>query len=386
MLNFDYLIPTKVLFGKGRISDLADEIKIHAKKVLLVYGKSSIKKTGLYDEITKVLNDANIEFKELSGIDPNPRLSKVKEGIKLCKEHRLDFILAAGGGSVIDTAKSIAAGYFYDGDIWDLFLQKGDIDKALPVGAILTLAATGSESNGNAVITNEETEQKLAIRMPILRPVFSILDPVYTFSVPKKHTAAGTVDIMSHIFEQYFSLERDSYAQDRLCEGLLKTCIEYGPIAMREPENYEARANLMWAGHLALNGILTLGKTTDWATHRIEHEVSAIYDVTHGVGLAILTPYWMEYVLNDATKSKFTEYAKNVWNLCGEDEMLLAKEAIQKTRKFFNSIGMPSTLREVGVEENRLEEMAQKALLFGELGIFKKLSKEDILSILKLAY
>lgn len=261
------------------------------------------------------------------------------------------------------------------------------LTSALPVASVLTLAATGSEMNGNSVISNMNENRKLAIGSDLLRPVFSILDPIYTYSVNKYHTAAGTADIMSHIFEQYFSPDHDGFLQNRLMEGLLKTIIHFGPIAYNEPENYEARANLMWGSSLALNGLLTYGKiSTDWATHGMEHELSAYHDITHGVGLAILTPVWMEYVLSEENVHRFVEYGKYVWDISGDDPMVIAKEAINKTREFFKSLDIPSTLREVGIEEENLERMADAAVAFGPLGTMKKLHKADVLEILKRAF
>ena len=291
MLDFNYAISTKIFFGKNKIEKLGEELKRYGKNILFVYGGGSIKKNGLYDSVTNIFTRNFIVYHELSGVQPNPRITSVRQGIKLCREHNIESIIAVGGGSVIDCAKTIATGVYHQGDPWEMFLL-GDstIKKALPIGTILTVAGTGSEMNGNAVISNEETEQKLAIHHDLLRPKFSILDPTYTFTVPKNQTAAGTVDIFSHILEQYFSPTKDAFVQNRLAESLLKTCIYYGPIALKEPTNYEARAQLMWTSSLALNGLLGYGKITDWATHGIEHAVSAAYDVTHGVGLAILTP------------------------------------------------------------------------------------------------
>lgn len=384
MLKFSYSIPTNVHFGKGRIQVLAKEIKKYGSKVLLTYGGGSIKKNGLYDSIVEIFNENDISFCELNGIDPNPRLTSVNEGIKICKENNIDFILAVGGGSVIDCSKIIAAGYHYEGDPWDFFIGKARIKQALPIGTILTLAATGSEMNGNAVISNMETEEKLGTFGESLKPKFSILDPTYTMTVPVKQTAAGTADIMSHVFEQYFSPTEGAFLQDRLAEAVLKTCIEYGPIAIKNSENYEARANLMWSSSIALNGLLTYGKITDWATHGMEHELSAIYDITHGIGLAILTPNWMEHVLDDGTVDKFVEYGVNVWGISlEEDKYSVARKAIEKTREFFKGLGIPMTLKEVGINEERLQEMAEKATKFRPLGGFKKLDKNDVLEIYK---
>ena len=387
MLDFEYAISTNVFFGKNKITKLGNELNHYTKRMLLVYGSNSIKQSGLYDTLQKIIREHNITCKELSGVQPNPRISSVRNGIKLCRQNGLDFILAVGGGSVIDCAKAIAAGVPYDGDPWELFLQ-GDskIKRAIPIGTILTVAGTGSEMNGNAVITNEETKEKLAIHSDLVRPKFSILDPTYTFTVPKEQTAAGTVDIMSHIFEQYFSLTKGAFVQDRLAESMLSSCIHYGPIVMNEPENYEARANLMWTSSLALNGLLSYGKITDWATHAIEHALSAMYDVTHGVGLAIIIPHWMEYVLDDTTAYKFAEYGRNVWGLNDGNDRTLAKVSIEKTKEFFLKLGMPRNLRDVGVEKNKLVEMAKKSVPFGDIGKFKKLNERDVLTILKNAF
>jgi alcohol dehydrogenase YqhD (iron-dependent ADH family) len=387
MLDFTYAVSTRVLFGKGTITHLSEEIEKYADRILFVYGGGSIKKIGVYDTVINLLDKSDIEWVELPGVQPNPRIDSVRKGIQLCKDHHLDFILGVGGGSVIDCAKTIAAGMFYEGDPWDLFLL-GDstIRDALPLGTILTFTGTGSEMNGNAVISNTETKEKLAIHHDLLRPRFSILDPTYTFTLPKEQTAAGTVDIFSHVLEQYFSPTADAYLQDRLSESILKTCIRYGPSALKEPTNYTARAQLMWASSLALNGLLGYGKITDWATHGIEHALSALYDVTHGVGLAILTPFWMEYVLDVDTMYKFVEYAQNIWFVTGKDDQDTARKGIEKTQEFFVSLGMPRRLRDVGVDEKKLVEMAEKTVHYHSVGKFKKLEKNDVLTILKNAY
>jgi alcohol dehydrogenase YqhD (iron-dependent ADH family) len=387
MLDFTYNVPTKILFGRGQIHQLTEEVEKYATQVLFVYGGGSIKKIGVYDSIIDILEKSDIEFVELSGVQPNPRIESVRKGIMLCKDHHLDFILGVGGGSVIDCAKTIAAGMFYEGDPWDLFLL-GDsaIRNALPLGTVLTCTGSGSEMNGNAVISNTETEEKLAIHKDVLRPRFSILDPTYTFTVPKEQTAAGTVDIFSHVLEQYFSPTQETFLQDRLSEGILNTCIHYGPIALNEPTNYTARAHLMWASSIALNGLLGYGKITDWATHGIEHAVSASYDITHGIGLAILTPYWMEYVLDNETLGRFVNYARNVWSVDETNDFEAAKKGIEKTREFFSSLGMPKTLQEVGVHEQKLNDMAERIVSHGDVGKFKKLGKRDVLTILHNAF
>lgn len=383
MRNFTYDASTRILFGKNRVFEVTREIKKHGSKVLLAYGGGSIKKNGLYDTVCKLLDKSEIPYVELSGIQPNPRIDSVREGIKLCRENDIDFILGIGGGSVIDCIKAIAAGVRYEGDAWDFFIRKAKIQNPLPVGTILTLAATGSEMNGNCVISNEETLEKRAAGDDSLRPKFSILDPSYTFTVNKWQSAAGAVDVMSHIFEQYFTLDPGTYVQDAIAEGILKTCIKYGPVAVADPNNYEARANLMWASSLALNGLTGTGKMFgDWATHGIEHEVSAIYDLTHGAGLAILFPVWMDYVLDEKTAPKLAQYARNVWGVEGDNDMDVAKQGIEATRQFFNELGMPATLADVNINEDKIDDMAIGACLFGPIGMFKKLDKEDVRNIL----
>ena len=387
MLNFRYSIPTKIFFGRDQIEVLAKQIKEYGSRVLLVYGGGSIKKSGLYHKIVDLFNHNDISFWELSGVEPNPRITSVRKGIEICQEHQIELILAVGGGSTIDCAKVIGAGFYYDGDAWDIVVDPSKITKVLPIASIITLAATGSEMDSNAVITNLDTNEKIGTRNKDMAPKFSILDPTYSFSVPKNQTAAGTVDIMSHIFEVYFSNTKSAYLQNRMAEALLKTCINYGPIAMTEPENYEARANLLWTSSLAINGLLSYGKDTEWSVHAMEHVLSAYYDITHGVGLAILTPYWMEYSLNEKTLAKFVEYGVNVWGLEAQaDQQEIAHQAINKTREFFNSLGMPSTLREVGIEEDKLEMMAKQATAGGELGDFKPLNAQDVLNIFSAAF
>lgn len=386
MENFDYWVPTEILFGKDKIEELAIRIRKNGERVLFVYGSASIKRTGLYETVVKILEENNLFFKELAGVMPNPRITSVRRGVKICQENNLDFILAVGGGSVIDCAKAIAGGFYYDGDPWDFFLKKAEVTKALPLGAVLTLSATGSEMNGFTVISNEQTQDKLPAGGDCLRPKFSVLDPVYTFTVSARQTAAGTCDIYSHILEQYFSLTKGAFVQDKMAEALLKVCIKYGPLAVDDPQNYEARANIMWASSLALNSLLTCGKVTDWATHYIEHSVSAVYDITHGVGLAILTPFWMEYVLSEQTAAKLSEYAQNIWGIDEGDSLTRARKGIEKTREFFKSLGMPGRLRDVGVERDKLSLMAKKTAMFGPIGSFKELKEQDILKILEAAF
>lgn len=386
MNNFNYSIPTKIFFGKDQINVLGDEIKKYGSRVLLVYGGGSIKKSGIYDKVIEIFKASGINFWELPGVEPNPRVTSVRKGVELCRENKIDLILAVGGGSSIDCSKVIAAGYYYEGDAWDIVLDPRKIENALPLASILTLAATGSEMNAGAVITNLDTNEKLGTGHPSMAPKFSILDPTYTYTLPANQTAAGTADIISHIFEVYFSNTKEAYVQNRMAEAMLKTCINYGTIALKEPENYEARANLMWTSSLAINGLLSYGKVTEWSVHAMEHELSAYYDITHGVGLAILTPHWMKYSLNEGTLDKFVEYGVNVWDIDkNKDKYKIANEAIEKTREYFISLGIPASLREVSINEEKLEEMAKQATRRGNLGDFRILTAEDVLNIFKAA-
>ncbi len=388
MQNFTHCIPTTVYFGKGQVKALSEELRKRAKRILIVTGRGSVKKYGIFDDVIKQVKKAGIEYVELSGIKGNPRLKSVYRGIEICKKECADFILAVGGGSVIDTAKTIAAGVKYSGDVWDFFIKDKGLfpADALPIGCVLTIAATGSEMNENAVITKEDTRRKLAFGSPLLRPVFSILDPEYTYTVNKYHTAAGVADIMAHVFEQYFS-HTPAYAQDRMAEALLKTCIHYGPIVCEKPRDYDARANIMWASSLALNDLIGEGKEQDWASHGIEHELSAVYDISHGVGLAIIAPNWMRHVLSKKTLKKFLEYGINVWDIEEDkNEMAIANEAIDKSRKFFNSLGLPSKLSEVNISDEKFEDMAKNAIKhYGQVGSFKRLSEKDIIQILNMS-
>lgn len=378
-------MPTEIFFGRNQIEVLAKQLKKDGvKSVLLAYGHGSIKRSGLYDKIVSILNENSVKITELAGIDPNPRITSVAKGAELCRENKVDLIIAAGAGSVIDCCKAIAAARYYNGDPWDFFIRKTSVKKALPICAILTLAATGSEMNGGCVLTNEETQEKLPMGSVRLKPKFSILDPTYTFTLPKNQTVAGIADITSHVFEQYFSYP-EAALQDYMSEAVLKTVIENAPIVLEEPENYDARANIMWAGTVALNGLLELGKDGDWATHMIEHELSAKYDITHGVGLAILTPSWMKKVIDEKNCAKFAKYGRNVWGITEKDDMKAGLQAIDKTAGFFKSLGLPQKLSEIGIDGSKFEEMAASALKNSRIGTFKELNKEDIVEIYRMS-
>jgi len=381
MDNFRFCVGTDILFGKGQVEKLPEVLAPFGKKVLLVYGGGSIKKTGLYDRVLSLLKD--FEVFELSGIEPNPRVESVYAGAKICKEQKIEAILAVGGGSTIDCSKAIGAAAHYDGDAWDLILEPSKIRKALPIVTILTLAATGSEMDAGGVITNLKTKEKLGFMNPLVLPKASILDPTNTYTVSAWHTAAGAADIMSHILEVYFG-HQEAFIADRISEALLKTVIHYAPIAIREPENYEARAQLMWASTLALNGLTSTGKMCAWTCHPIEHEISAYYDITHGVGLAILTPRWMRYALNEKTADLFATYAVNVWGFApSEDRFRLANAGIDATEAFFKSIGIPMTLGEMRINSEHFQAMAEHAVSVGSLQYaFVPLVPQDVVKIL----
>ncbi|TKH37283.1 iron-containing alcohol dehydrogenase [Bacillus cereus] len=384
MQNFVFRNPTKLIFGKGQLQQLKTEIPQFGKKVLLVYGGGSIKRNGIYDNVISILKDINAEVFELTGVEPNPRVSTVKKGIQICKENGVEFILAVGGGSVIDCTKAIAAGSKYDGDVWDIVTKKTFANEALPFGTVLTLAATGSEMNAGSVITNWETNEKYGWGSPVTFPQFSILDPVHTTSVPKDQTIYGMVDIMSHVLEQYFHHGTNTELQDRYCEAVLKTVIETAPKLLSDLENYEHRETILYCGTMALNGILAMGVKGDWATHNIEHAVSAVHDIPHGGGLAILFPNWMKHVV-EGNVSRFKQFAIRVFNVetDGKTDREIALEGIQVLRQFWTSIEAPVTLSDYAIGENEIDLMADKAMAYGEFGNFKKLNKDDVLSIYK---
>lgn len=387
MTNFTYSIPTVVHFGQGQIQKLGAEIAARASKVLVVYGGGSVKRNGVFDAAIAQLKEHGVQWAELPGVEPNPRVATVREGVRLCREQGLDGVLALGGGSVIDCAKGVAAGFYYDGDPWDLSGKKLTPERALPIFTVLTMAATGSEMDDIAVISNPETNEKESFAGPCCYPAVSILDPTYTYSLPAAQTAAGTADIMSHTLENYFSPIEDNYLAESLAEAILRSCVKYGPKAMETPDDYEARANLMWNATWAINGFLDMGKPVAWSVHRMEHELSAFYDVTHGVGLAILTPNWMRYVLNEKTQARFARYGAAVWGL---DPALPARElaeaAIQKTRDFFTvSLGLPGALSELGIGPEYFPDMARKARNAGFDRTFVPLSVEDIVKIYQMS-
>lgn len=381
MNSFVYNIPTKVYFGENQLQHLGKELKKFGKRVLLTYGGGSIKRIGLYDRVIEELSQAGLEVFELSGIEPNPRIESVREGARMCKEHSIDVLLAVGGGSTLDATKFMAAGACVDHDAWEFFgADAKPIERALPLVAILTLSATGSEMDSGGVISNLATGDKLGRLAPALQPRVSFLDPTLTYSVSKFQTACGAADMMSHIIEVYFNTQEDLFMLDCFMEGMLKTIIKYAPIALREPENYEARANLMWTSSWAINGFINGGKCKAWSCHPMEHELSAVYDITHGLGLAILTPRWMEYCLDETNVDKYVQYGVNVFGIDASlDKMAIAKESIRRTAEFlFDTLGLQRTFTEVGIKREDYALMAKKACRYGDIKGFKTLTPTDV--------
>ena len=383
MQNFDYMTPTRLIFGKESIVKLPEVMGPLGKRVLLTYGGGSIKKIGLYDRVKELLKD--FEIYELPGIQPNPKYDpSVLDGVRICKEEKIDVILAVGGGSVLDCSKAIAAGACYDGDPWDLITYKVRAKAALPIVDILTLAATGSEYDCGGVISRTETNDKIGYIDPHLFPVCSILDPVYTFSVSKKQTAAGCADAMNHVMEQYFAADT-TLLNDGICEAEFRALMANTRKCLENPEDYTARAEMMLCCTYGCNGILALGNSySGWPCHAIEHALSAYYDITHGEGLAIITPRWMRHILSEKTIDRFVKYGINVFGIDASlPKQDIAEKAIDETYKFFESINIPMHLREVGIDESRIDEMAHHiAVNEGLENAYVPLTEQDIKEIL----
>ena len=382
MQDFRFYNPTDIRFGKHHIDEeLHDVIASFGQNVLLTYGGGSIKRSGLYERVMKALEGLNVV--ELAGIEPNPKIASVREGQRLVKEHDVDVILAVGGGSVIDASKVIASAKFYEGDPWELVLdssKRQTIDQ-LPLVDILTLSATGTEMNRGSVISNPETNQKIGTSGPNT-PAVSFLDPQLTTSVSKWQTAAGALDIFSHLTEQYFDQATGTDIQDGQMEGLYRAVIQWAPVALRDPENYDARANLMWASTMALNGLVGSGKQNAWTVHPIEHELSAYYDITHGVGLGILTPRWMKFVLSDKTVAKFARFGRNVWGIVGDDDQVVAEQAIQATYDWVKSLDVPTTLPGVEItSDEHFQAMAESAVTFGLANGYVAMTPADVVAL-----
>lgn len=385
MKNFQFSCPTEILFGKDSEINVGKAVRAYGKKVLVHYGGGHIKKNGLFDRVIDSLKKEDVEIVELGGVKANPDIEMVREGIKLCKEENVEVILAVGGGSVIDSAKAIGIGVYYEGDVWDFFMKKVPVEKMMPLGVVLTIPATGSEASNTTVVTNSENgHQKRALSHSCLKPNFSIMNPELTYSLPMFQTLAGGIDIMSHVLERYFTLEPNCDLTDRLCEATLKTMIKQLSRVIESPEDYSIRAEIMWAGTIAHNGILGVGRTEDWGSHMLGHELSAFYDMTHGATLSIIIPHWMEYVYQTDV-ARFVKYAVDVWGIENDvfNQEETALKGIQKTKEFFQSLGMPVSFKDAGIGDEKIEEMADSCTKFGPVGHFRKLYKEDCVEIYK---
>lgn len=378
-MQFVYNVPTKIYFG-DKLQFLGEELKKLGKRVLLTYGGGSIKKSGLYDRVVAEIGKAGLELYELSGIAPNPRIDSVRAGAELCKKHDIDVLLAVGGGSTLDATKYMAAGAKVDFDPWKFFSEWAPIEEALPVVTVLTLSATGSEMDGGGVVTNPETNQKIGRMEDILRPRVSFLDPALTCSVSKYQTACGAADILSHIMETYFTVSPDFYMLDGVMESLMRTVIRFAPAALENPDDLQARSELMWASSWAINGFITGAKSHAWSVHPMEHELSAFYDITHGLGLAILTPRWLRYCLNESTLPRYVCFGVNVF---GIDRALPAREIAERAIAalsdfFFVTLGLDGTLTAIGIGTEHFKQMAEKAVGGGTLEGFIPLNASDV--------
>lgn len=388
MENFNFYSPTYFVFGKQKETEAGKYVKrFGGSKVLIHYGSGSVIKTGLLDRVKKSLSDVGLTFCELGGVVPNPRSGLVYQGVEIAKTEKVDFILAVGGGSVIDSAKAIALGSLYDGDFWDFYTAKTRVQKALPVGTILTLTAAGSEGSNGSVITHEDGMMKRACGGDVLRPVFSILNPELTCTLPAYQTACGATDMMAHVMERYFTNSKNVEITDRLCEGILLSIINETPKALANPNDYDARANLMWAGTVAHNDICGVGRIQDWSTHNIEHELSGLYDVAHGAGLAVMFPAWMKYVMHHDV-NRFAQFAVRVWGveMDFQNPENTALKGIEKYEQFMTSIGMPIRFSQLGAKAEDIPVLV-KNLGLGEktLGFFVPLNSEDVRKIYELA-
>lgn len=388
MRNFTFECATKIVFGKGTQTQAGPLSAAYGKRALLCYGGGSIKKSGLYDEVVRSLHDAGVAVTELPGVQANPRVSLVREGIAASRRDGVDFILAVGGGSVIDTAKAVAEGVPYDGDVWDFFCGKAKIEKMLPVGTVLTIPAAGSESSDSNVITNEETHEKNGSASPMMRPVFSILNPELTYTLPPYQTACGCMDIMAHVMERYFTNEPHVELTDRLCTAILRTVLNNLPVVLRNPKDYDARAQIMWAGTIGQNGLVGTGREEDWANHVMEHQLSGFYDIAHGAGLSITFPAWMRYVAQ-SNPGKLFQFSTEVLGVEGDhyNPERTVQEGIDRFERILRDSGLPTHLSEAGIGDERLEEMALRCTGGGvrTIGAYVPLGKSDIVNILRLA-
>ncbi|WP_343210474.1 iron-containing alcohol dehydrogenase [Anaerolentibacter hominis] len=389
MENFRFYAPTYFCFGDDSETNIGELVeRFGGSKVLLHYGGGSVKRNGVYDKVVAALNQTSIPFVELGGVMPNPRSGLVYEGIELCRRENVDFVLAVGGGSVIDSAKAIALGAVYDGDFWDFYKNSMPVGKALPVGTVLTIAAAGSEGSPDTVITHEDGMLKRGASGEALRPRFSVLNPLFYCTLPAYQTACGITDIMVHVCERYFTNTKDVEITDRLCEGVLKAMIEESPKVLADLNNYQARANVMWSGMVAHNNIVGVGRSQDWASHKIEHELSALYDVAHGAGLAVIMPAWMKYVMHHDI-NRFAQFAVRVWDcdMNFANPEITALEGITRFQNFLISLGMPSNFKELGAKEEDIPKMVKIMGVTDEskIGGFVKLGPADVEAIYRLA-
>ncbi|MCL2249037.1 MAG: iron-containing alcohol dehydrogenase [Oscillospiraceae bacterium] len=393
MQNFKFSVPTELIFGREPEAAFKEQLKKrNVKNVLFHYGGGSIKKNGVYDMVSEALKDLGINSFELSGVQPNPRVTLVREGIELCRKNNVDFILAIGGGSVIDSAKGIAAGIAYDGDVWDLYIgksQMSDLKGPLtPIGTVLTIPAAGSESSPSSVVSNDEGLMKRDIGSELLIPVFSILNPEYTFTLPAYQVACGCSDIMAHMFERYFTKEKHVDVTDRLLEANIRSMLHFSKLAQDFQTDYDIKAEVMWAGTIAHNDMLSTGRVGDWASHQIEHELSAIYDIYHGEGLSIVFPAWMRYCWKE-DPARFLQFFRRVFDVdyAGDQALHAINEGITRLENYYTSLGLPIRLSQVKIGEDRLREMADKCVMHrgDAIGNFKHLTADDIYNIYKLA-
>ena len=388
MDNFNFYSPTEFVFGKGRACETGEYVKKYGgSKVLIHYGGGSAVRSGLLDTVKASLDRAGVVYCELGGVQPNPRDTLIYKGIGLCRRENVDLVLAVGGGSVIDSSKAIAAGVCYDGDFWDMYCGKAPLEKALPVGTVLTIAAAGSEGSANSVITKEDGMIKRGRASDLLRPKFSVMDPSLTQTLPAYQTACGATDIMAHIFERYFTNTKEVEITDRLCEAVLLTIIKETPRVLADPDNYEARANIMWAGMIAHNNICGVGRQQDWNSHGLEHELSGLYDVTHGAGLAVIMPAWMEYV-HSHNVLRFCQMATRVFGcqMNYEDPEKTALEGIHRFLAFLHGIGMPINFEELGAKEEDIPILVQKlGVGDGKRAGFVELDAAAVTQIYKMA-
>ena len=388
MDNFNFYSPTEFVFGKDRENECGNYVKKYdGKKVLIHYGGGSVIRSGLLDRVKNSLDSCGIEYVELGGVKPNPRDTKIYEGIELCRKENVDFILSVGGGSCIDSAKGIAIGALYDGDFWDFYGTGKNVEKALPIGTVLTIAAAGSEGSGASVVTKEDGMLKRDVGSDLLRPRFSILNPALTCTLPAYQTACGTTDIMAHVFERYFTNTNEVEITDRLCEAVLLTMIKETPRVLENPDNYEARANIMWAGTVAHNDIVGVGRSQDWNSHGIEHELSGLYDCAHGAGLAVIMPAWMEYVMNHNIM-RFAQMAVRIWGIPMnfENPEYTAKAGITAFRRFLHDIGMPINFEELGAKEEDIPMFVKNlGIGSGKRSGFVELDANDVTEIYKIA-